>query len=492
MTPTDSPTPTPKPKHPLRRLALCLLFLALALVLAHAAWGHLAQRRLDARLRHLHAAGQPIYPADFTTPTLPAGQNAADDLIAASEILKRPDAIPKSFDHIYLGLPLTPAEIQTITDTLAARADVLALADAAAKKPHVHWDIDPAAPTVLRHFPALDGVREIANLLRADALLAHQQGRDDHALDRIEQILQISRHVDHQPAVVSHLVATSLAYLACQTADDIAPDLRTGTAPGHVPPARLRALIDQLLDDATPRAGMTLALRAERKDAPLIVTQVLSGQISSGIAPTTAAPGATPAPSLQGYALRPVFLNDADTMVRAYTTMLDGLHASQNLPAYTAAVDIPRQFPEIDAHPALHIFSSLLLPSGSRLMTNHFRILTDRHLAATALALRAYAADHANQLPPALDALIPTYLPAVPTDPLAPAGAKLHFRPTTPDPILYSVGEDATDNAGDPNPTHQTQRPDDRPLDRWEMLDAVLHLTRQPRYIPPPEEDPQP
>ena len=129
---------------------------------------------------------------------------------------------------------------------------------------------------------------------------------------------------------------------------------------------------------------------------------------------------------------------------------------------------------------------------GRRRPRRLLRILTDLRLAATTLAIRAYAADHANELPTTLDALVPTYLASVPTDPLAPGAPRLHYHPTAPDPILYSVGEDATDNAGDQNPIRQTHRPDNRPLDRWQTNDAVLHLNRQPRYTPPPDEDPEP
>jgi hypothetical protein len=63
-------------------------------------------------------------------------------------------------------------------------------------------------------------------------------------------------------------------------------------------------------------------------------------------------------------------------------------------------------------------------------------------------------------------------------------GAPIKYIPATTQPIIYSVGEDGTDSGGNEN--SQTSRP---ATSRWNMLDAVLHLTRQPR---PPVQETEP
>jgi hypothetical protein len=61
-------------------------------------------------------------------------------------------------------------------------------------------------------------------------------------------------------------------------------------------------------------------------------------------------------------------------------------------------------------------------------------------LAAVALAGRCWMAEHEGQLLPSLDALVPTYLPSIPDDPLTAsnAAAKLLYHPATTRPAAVA------------------------------------------------------
>ena len=48
-------------------------------------------------------------------------------------------------------------------------------------------------------------------------------------------------------------------------------------------------------------------------------------------------------------------------------------------------------------------------------------------MAAVALAIRLYRADHGGAWPASLGELVPAYLPAIPIDPLASNGSPLHY-----------------------------------------------------------------
>jgi hypothetical protein len=140
-------------------------------------------------------------------------------------------------------------------------------------------------------------------------------------------------------------------------------------------------------------------------------------------------------------------------------------------------------------HPDLHVFARILSPMNDRRVRLHFHAITQRHLAAAALALRCYALEHDNRLPTELDDLVPDYLPALPTDPMAAAGRTLGYRPGPVDPVVYSVGDDGIDDLGDetsrygkPLSVHASWR-------RWETEDAVVHLTPQPRLREPVDDD---
>jgi hypothetical protein len=87
-----------------------------------------------------------------------------------------------------------------------------------------------------------------------------------------------------------------------------------------------------------------------------------------------------------------------------------------------------------------------------RIIQTDMRLRTDRRFAAIALAIALWRGDHAGALPPTLDALVPTYLPAVPLDPSA-VNRPIQFRTfpaARPDggarPVLYSVGDDGEDD----------------------------------------------
>ena len=71
-----------------------------------------------------------------------------------------------------------------------------------------------------------------------------------------------------------------------------------------------------------------------------------------------------------------------------------------------------------------------------------------RAMTITAIALKRYQLRHGT-LPPDLHALIPEFLPAIPNDPVD--GHPLRYRSNGDGTfVLYSIGSDGVDNAGDP------------------------------------------
>ena len=75
-----------------------------------------------------------------------------------------------------------------------------------------------------------------------------------------------------------------------------------------------------------------------------------------------------------------------------------------------------------------------------------------KQLTVTATALKRYKLRHGN-LPADFAALVPEFLLAVPLDPVN--AQPLHYMPNADGTfLLYSVGEDAEDNGGDPTSTN--------------------------------------
>jgi hypothetical protein len=112
--------------------------------------------------------------------------------------------------------------------------------------------------------------------------------------------------------------------------------------------------------------------------------------------------------------------------------------------------------------------------------------MTDRHMAATALAIRLYQMNHAGQLPQRLDQLVPDNLPSVSADAMASSGHAIGYVPRPQHPVLYSVGLNGADDAASEAPMPGLHGE----INEWHRLDRVFYLTSTPRdvvYVAPPD-----
>jgi hypothetical protein len=169
--------------------------------------------------------------------------------------------------------------------------------------------------------------------------------------------------------------------------------------------------------------------------------------------------------------VRPMILTDGVLMMRQVDRVLAAARITEDAPALLSLAPRLCNVPEARDNPYWHLWAVTCGGHYDAHAGLHFRALAERRLAATALALRLYSAAHAGHLPVRLDDLVPEYLPGVPTDPMA-RGGKLVYRPAGDDPVLYSVGDDATDNGGD-----DRARPGYSDWGfPWSRPDVVVHL----------------
>ncbi len=104
---------------------------------------------------------------------------------------------------------------------------------------------------------------------------------------------------------------------------------------------------------------------------------------------------------------------------------------------------------QIDRVVKLSIVSKMILPA-TKLMDDAFQRFLGRQAALEVmLAAQAYRRDK-GVFPESLDALVPEYLEAVPLDPCERGGGRILYRRDSPTKaVVWSVGEDGTDNDGD-------------------------------------------
>jgi len=93
------------------------------------------------------------------------------------------------------------------------------------------------------------------------------------------------------------------------------------------------------------------------------------------------------------------------------------------------------------------LHSAILLPSLDRAVQIHFRLIGERRLTATVIAMRLYELDHGRR-PETLDALVPEYLAAVPRDPFHLGGGPIGYLRDDEAPRLYCAGTNGIDENG--------------------------------------------
>jgi hypothetical protein len=133
-----------------------------------------------------------------------------------------------------------------------------------------------------------------------------------------------------------------------------------------------------------------------------------------------------------------------------------------------------------------YILASMLLTTIDRAVEHRYRVLTERRLAATVLAIRLYEIDKGRR-PETLDQLVPDYLPAVPLDPMVAGGQPLRYRADATRPVVYSVGKNGVDDGG--KPFDRPTDPEERQINEWDYPDRVVDLVRQPRTPPEKPKD---
>ena len=144
---------------------------------------------------------------------------------------------------------------------------------------------------------------------------------------------------------------------------------------------------------------------------------------------------------------RHVFANwlaQADLPRQQRTKTLPGLFLFEPAPA---SAKTQPSASEVSGYVHQSVMASLLIPSVQQIF-----IATDREAARdtvllTVLALELFARDHGHY-PEKLEELVPDFLPAVPEDSHAPPKTPLRYRRDADGALIYSVGDNGTDDGG--------------------------------------------
>ncbi len=412
-------------------------------------WGHEARRQLDRRLDACRAAGQPVAMSDLACEPVPDKENAAHYFNQATAGLTSSPGRVVDVQRLSANPDACRFFADEVDAYLAENAAALDLVHQACQCERVDWQVQFVSPGINVLLPHLSGQRALAKLTSLAALRAHQRGDDHAALQHVEDILATARFTDLDgPFLMIHMIRVAIETTAIGTIGGLLPTLSIVSdqpaTPGSRPAERkqIESLIANLLDEGDYIADLNQAILGER-------VMMLDFLFSFASRPTTAI-GAGSAPGVLETAFvalfEPAWLLDGARMCDSFAHIADAVYCSE----WPAARD---RISTYDYHPGgiferlSRLFSNVMMPSFERAVEIHYRIRAQRRMAALALALRLYRHDH-GQWPETLAALVPDYLPNLPTDPFDPAGGPIGYLPDADPPRLYSRNSDGIDQQG--------------------------------------------
>lgn len=480
-TPGTSPAFSPSPaRFWYRAIRWALPLIVVLGVVQWFAWDWWMTRRLNTAIDRWRSAGRPFWPDDLPLPAVPPEQDGFPLLQEAAENCYFPREQRERLRP--RPGPQWPDDPHTVRAAVASCADSLAQLREIRARPHADWQVDITSPG---KFPVLVNGGKIRSLLTvagAAAVLDARQGDSASALRRLDEILHAARLVGEHPSLIGPLVRAYCEREALRALQVCMPHLKITEeargAGGTVSGRQARDLVNALLDDASLAAAVQQALYGEclipthtilaslRGEAPLFdwVRYWITGR------------GNPERPvafrdRVLAYGLAPLWKANAAALLDYMGAAADAA-ASETLAEARSRMPPPPDFDATRTYMLVYEVFYLTAPRLNRYIELIFQARALRRIAATALAARTFEAQH-GRLPRNLDELVPAYLPAVPSDPLAPDRASLRYLPDVEFPRVYSLGLNGVDDGGDYYPVQVSKY-------RKESPDLVFFISHVP------------
>jgi hypothetical protein len=393
--------------------------------------------RVDRQIRAIKAAGLPTTPAELNTwYRLPAGviENAADTYLAAFACYSKPndvdaDQVPwaGSADAPGRSERLSDQARQAISRFVAANNQCLDLLREAAEIPGCRYplDIRKGSAAVVSWLP---DIRKSVLLLSCEAVLHAEEGQAALAARSIETALAVGNSLLAEPTLVSQLARTGVR-------SAVISNLERVLTRAALTPEQLLAIDLGLAKGDDPNSSRP-GLVGERVFSIDLMERGggLDSMSSSAVQPM----GLVSSAIYSGLGLLRRDEGEYLEIMGSRLKVLD-VPESHRLAAIRAVDEQVRRIPA--THIGTRILAGPLGPTGELDLRASARL----RVARTALAIERYRLK-LGRLPPDLNALVPECLASVPLDPFT--GEAIRYRPLAKGYVVYSVGNDLSDEGG--------------------------------------------
>ncbi len=440
------PQPQARQPRPHRTRQVLLIILAVLVLLLLGAWiyDYVGRTRLDDSVLEAQAQGLPVSFADIENvmKQWPEDQNGAKLVLDMAERLDEINShaweldLPGFSPRLSLGTQLPEeAQEQAFAEVAGWAVDIARLDQV------LNYERGWIGSDLMPHpFDSIgsDPYRQLRNAARLKAFQIEAEanrGNTDGLVRDMGVMFRLARFASQPPALLGSLVETAINNLAVST-------IETACALAHPSDDQLIAL-DHLLSEIDLLGSFQASLVGERaytigaaqpftrlipSDLRIVHTACTGDGCSHSHTPTWV-------PGLVGWHRR----NHAQTL-NALTRAL-AVEADPNNP-HRFYTELRR---ELEPRDSSYHLSNVLLASLSRALDTTTRSQAEVTCARVALAAERYRRA-TGDFPETLDRLVPDYLEELPHDPFD--GQPLRYKVTDEHVVIYSVGENLTDDGG--------------------------------------------
>jgi len=445
---SDQPEQLQKPR-PRRWRKVLVILVGLVVLLALSGWiyNYVGRTRLDDAIRTARAQGLPVTFADIENEMKqwPENQNGAKIVLDMAERLGEINRQGSELDLPILGAFLNPSlgtkwtdAVQNKVDVELARwADDIAQIDKVLNYERGWLTADltpfPFGPVYAGDYATL---RTAVRLKALQIEVNANRGKTDELASDVDVMLRLGRFVNQPPFVIGSLIEAALNALTFF-------QVETVCALAHPSDDQLVAL-DHLLAEIDLLVSFQASLVGERAYTigtaqpftRLIPRELRFEPITCTTDGCSHSHTLTWIPGIAGWHIRN-HTQTLDALTRALAVEADPQNPHR---FYT---ELRRQLEPRDS--SYHL-SNNLLASLSRALKITNRSVAEVTCARVALAAERYRLA-TGDFPETLDQLAPDYLEELPHDPFN--GQPLRYTVSADHVIIYSVGEDLTDDGGD-------------------------------------------
>ena len=282
--------------------------------------------------------------------------------------------------------------------------------------------------------PEVHEAREFSRLVRLESSRLLAEGKPEEAWDWLRTSFRMSRQLGRHGSIIERLVGIASHSLASEGMVKWAND-------PQVTADLLRRAMRELHDEQKRTQPLSACLQTEYLSMMAtwksLCTETVELTLFNIIGES----------ELNERTFRHVFANwlgQADLPRNHRTKTLPGLFVFEPSPEN---VKTQPSASEVSGYVHKSLMGALVIPAGQQIF-----VATDREAARdtvllTVLALELFAREHGHY-PEKLDELVPDFLPAVPEDTHALPKTPLRYRRDGDGALIYSVGDNGTDDSG--------------------------------------------